>query len=962
MRGARARSRRTHVAAPADRGARRGARSRSAPTRARSTWRRRSACRSCRCGARPARAARRRSARSGWPSQGARPCSAVLPARVSDRPRVHADDRRARRRARAGAAAGAGSVSVRALGARRMAGLVRRRRGARRRARVSPPTRRGGGRRSRHARSQRSTTAHGVVFVKSYPRARTRARARRAFAMGSALERRRLRGARGPCWSGARAGAGLLVTRDAGGEDLLALVARLAASASGAGRKRRAAARGSAPRWRASTRAGFVHGDLVPPNLRWRDGAFVFLDHDRTRRGRLPSGGARGATSSSSAASSCPGVSASDRRACCCAYATARGLDRRRRHRLGALGRCARSRRGGAPSTTFRPRSAARAGFRTLMRSGGPFDPARRAAGERRAMRRALVTLAHPQHAGMLRALRVLDDAAPAHGWELRYAFPACARPARRRSAFRASARDDRAGARRAGGGWPGALVLPDVLRARRGSRAAPTSSTRPRCPPSRICYSRAGSRASRRWCTCTRATARRGRIASIWLGRARHVIAPSADSLRLARRGGRRLRAPGRPRARRLQRHGRRAHRRARPSRAAARRARRTGRAGRHGRQPRLAEEPALLVEAAPAIRAAVPDVRVAAHRRVSRTPTSEARARERIAALGLARRRAPSRASSPNPVPASCGRSTCSSIRRCAIPFPLALLEGMALARPIVASAVGGIPEMLVDGESGLLVPPDDPAALAAGGRRPAARRRAPARALGGGRLRPAAHALHARRLRARHVRRLRRRRSATGRRDGAASRVVVPTYERAHTLRAERREPARAGGRRLRGDRRRRRLDRRHAGRCWRRSATRGCACSRIPHGGVAAARNAGHRGRATRPTSPSTTPTTWRLPGRLARPGRVPRVASRHRPGDPERPHAAAGGRPRGRRGAVDPPGGRRHAGGAPDRRRGGVPLEPGPAPGHVLPRAARSTPSARSTAPSASSTISISCCA
>src|SRR5439155_832735 len=45
---------------------------------------------------------------------------------------------------------------------------------------------------------------------------------------------------------------------------------------------------------------------------------------------------------------------------------------------------------------------------------------------------------------------------------------------------------------------------------------------------------------------------------------------------------------------------------------------------------------------------------------------------------------------------------------------PFPLVLLEAMALARPIVAAAVGGIPEMLVDGESGVLVPPDDAPAL--------------------------------------------------------------------------------------------------------------------------------------------------------------------------------------------------------------------------------------------------------
>jgi len=33
----------------------------------------------------------------------------------------------------------------------------------------------------------------------------------------------------------------------------------------------------------------------------------------------------------------------------------------------------------------------------------------------------------------------------------------------------------------------------------------------------------------------------------------------------------------------------------------------------------------------------------------------------------------------------------------------------------RPLVASAVQGLAEIVVDGENGLLVPPDDPAALA-------------------------------------------------------------------------------------------------------------------------------------------------------------------------------------------------------------------------------------------------------
>jgi glycosyltransferase involved in cell wall biosynthesis len=50
----------------------------------------------------------------------------------------------------------------------------------------------------------------------------------------------------------------------------------------------------------------------------------------------------------------------------------------------------------------------------------------------------------------------------------------------------------------------------------------------------------------------------------------------------------------------------------------------------------------------------------------------------------------------------------------------LPHTVLEALAVGSPVIATAVGGVPEVVRDGDNGLLVPPNDAAALASAIRR--------------------------------------------------------------------------------------------------------------------------------------------------------------------------------------------------------------------------------------------------
>ncbi|MEW5985372.1 MAG: glycosyltransferase [Chloroflexota bacterium] len=115
------------------------------------------------------------------------------------------------------------------------------------------------------------------------------------------------------------------------------------------------------------------------------------------------------------------------------------------------------------------------------------------------------------------------------------------------------------------------------------------------------------------------------------------------------------------------------------------------------------------VMLSALPAILAAVPDVYYVVvgggdHEAILRAEAARCGVAERVIFTGVR-----------DDVPQLLSEAHVFVLPTFADALPTVLAEAMAAGRPIVASNVGGVPEMVEHGRNGLLVPPADPAALA-------------------------------------------------------------------------------------------------------------------------------------------------------------------------------------------------------------------------------------------------------
>jgi len=108
------------------------------------------------------------------------------------------------------------------------------------------------------------------------------------------------------------------------------------------------------------------------------------------------------------------------------------------------------------------------------------------------------------------------------------------------------------------------------------------------------------------------------------------------------------------------------------------------------------------ILLEAMPLLRRRVPRARL-----VVAGATPPERTPERVVFLGPME---------PGELPGLFAQSTVFALPTLQEPFGLAFLDAMACALPCVGTRIEAVPEIVRDGETGLLVPPGDPVALAA------------------------------------------------------------------------------------------------------------------------------------------------------------------------------------------------------------------------------------------------------